>query len=578
MVKKIASLAVVPLFLLLWARLGSQNLTLFSFNALVNYPSPYLGALPPGQEGDTVAQQVLIVVVDALRADTSRMMPTVNLLRATGADRTARVGQPSFSLPGWTVIGTGAWQEQSGVTLNFYDKDIKVDTLFEAAKRKGLTTALVAEGPNWWKRLYTRGVDILLDFPDPEHPFTDLAAVRRQDDAIEAAARQVLRENKPNLMLVHFIEPDDAGHGQGAASDAYKQAVLTADARIARLVAAMDLSQATVFVTGDHGMLDRGGHGGWEPEVTTVPIVAAGKGIKPGKYSEATQADLAPTAAVLLGTSLPAHNQGQPLFDMLDISVELRAKRAVDTADEISTRYAQIMQVLGGPAIEHKKLEEAKQALGAGNWDAAYQAATADIQGTWKQAADARDARLNRERLARLPIAIIVLVPFVVYLVIMRRAKWDWRVPVIGLVVYNVVYNGLYFGRGLTWSLSMFNDESQIVDFFTARTVDAMLALVAAALVVGILSRRRGAYETALNTINLAFWVAFVLAVQIELFYWLYDVSFSWYLPDMMLGVKYYLDVLQTGAFWPMVYVPLLLVLPLIALGGRGLAARVRGK
>lgn len=571
--KKIASLVVVPLILLLWAQFGAQKLTEYSFNALVKYPSPYLAPLNPGKDGDPIAKQVVIVVVDALRADASRTMPTLNSLRAQGADRTLQVGLPSFSLPGWTVIGTGAWQEQSGVTLNFYSEDVKLDTIFEAAKRKGLTTAIAAAGTGW-KQLYPRGVDVNYGATEPKD-YTDLVAVRQEDDQIEAMALKILKENKPNLLLVHFVEPDDAGHAQGTVGSSYQQAITTVDTRIAHLNAALDLSQAVFIVTADHGQIDQGGHGGGEPQAMTVPLVAVGKSIQTGQYNAVTQANIAPTLAVLLGTSIPAHNQGQPLFDMLTVDAKLRATRAVDAAQQVSDRYAQIVQVLGGTTFDHKQLDTAKHWLETGDIQVAYTDALGSIQASQKQAAAARDARFASERLARLPIALLIMLPFVVYLVILLREKWNWRIPIVGMVVYTLIYNALFFGRGLSWSLSMFNDESQIVGFFEARTIDAMLALVLATLAVGILSRRQGVYETALNTVNMAFFVAWVLAFQIDLFYWLYDIQMGWYIPDIFLGVKFYLDLLQTSAFWPILYVPLLVLLPFIALGTRWVTARV---
>lgn len=573
MFKKVASLVVVPLLLMLWSRLGSQTLTLYSFNALSDYPSPYTAPIAPGKDANAVSSQVVIVVVDALRADVSRAMPTLNSLRAKGADRTLQVGQPSLSLPGWTVIGTGAWQEQSGVTLNFYKGDIKVDTIFQAAKRKGLTTAIVGED-EYWKQLYSRGVDFIDYGQDPQNPYEHLDLVRRQDDDIQAKALKILTEKKPNLMLIHFIEVDDAGHGKGGASVEYKNAALAIDTRISQIIATLDLSQVTVIVTADHGQIDVGGHGGGEPVVLTVPFVAAGKAIKPGQYDSATQADIAPTIATLLGTSIPAHNQGQPLFDQIDLPNSLRAQRAVDTAQEISDRYAQIANVLGASPFDHKKLDEAKQAL-ATNPDVAYQSALADIQSTRSQATSAKDAKLTSERIARLPIGLLILIPFAFYLFIILRAKWDWRVPLIGLIVYNLVYNGLFFGRGFSWSLSNINTAEQITAFFTARTIDAMIALLIASIVIGIFNRRQGAYQTALAIVNMAFFIAAVLALQINWFYVLWNVSFNWYLPDLSLGFKYYLDVLQTGAFWPLVYVPLLAILPFVALGVRWVAAKV---
>jgi hypothetical protein len=574
MLKKIASLTIVPLLILLWARWGAQPLALATFNALINYPSPYTDPIPPGKDADAVSKQVVLVMVDALRVDTSRTMTTVNALREKGADCVAQVGLPSFSLPGWTVIGTGAWQEQSGVTLNFYKDAVKVDSIFDAAKRKGLTTALVAQGGSW-KQLYPR-LDFNESYKAPANPHDDLPGVRRVDDQVEATALKILKENKPHLLLYHVAEPDDAGHSHGAASKEYKDAVAATDARIARLVSALNLNETTLIVMADHGMLDVGGHGGNEPEVMAIPIVAAGKGVKPGaKCADATEADVAPTLATLLGTSIPAHNQGKPLFEILDMPAALRAQRAVDAAQEIADRYAPIAKLLGASAFDHKKLDEAKAALAGGNADAAVNAALADIKSTGAQFAAAREARLWQERLARLPIAILILLPFVAYGWVIWRMKWEWRAPIVGTLVYLVVYNALFFGRGFWWSLSIFNDESMIESFFEARTIDAMIALLIAFIVVGAMGRRRDAYTTALNSVNTAFLIVAALALQIVWFYWLWNVTFAWYIPDLTLGFKYYLDVLQTSAFWPLLYVPLLVILPFIALGVRWVAQKV---
>lgn len=574
MLRRISSIVVVPVFLLVWSQFGAQNLTSYSFHALIDYPSPYLAPLAPGKDGDQIAKQVVLVVVDALRADTARTLPGVNSLRQKGADRNMTVGQPSLSLPGWTVIGTGAWQEQSGVTLNFYSQDIKLDTIFEAAKRKGLATAIVGAGGGW-KQLYTRGIDWNESVPTPKNEYSDLAAVRRQDDEIEATALRIMKEKQPNLLLVHFAEPDDAGHAHGAASPQYREAALAEDGRFARLAAVMDLTQSTILVTGDHGMLDRGGHGGWETEVMTVALIAAGKGIKPGMYANAYQVDIAPTLAALLGTSFPAHNQGIPMFDMLEMSVPQRASRGVDTARQISDRYAVISSVLRSSPFDHEKLNAAIQALNAGNAESAFQAAMDAIGTIRAQAANAKQRRLNEDRLARLPLSFLLLVPFVIYALVMRQAKWNWLIPIVGTVVYFLVFYLLFIGGGYYFSLSIFNTEERILSFFTARTVDAMIALAIASAVVGVLSQRASRYHLILDTINAAFLITFVLTIQILIFYVLYSIDFAWYLPDLALGFKYYLDVLQTGAFWPMPAVPLLVLLPFIALAARWAVSRL---
>ncbi len=56
------------------------------------------------------------------------------------------------------------------------------------------------------------------------------------------------------------------------------------------------------MVVTDHGHLDRGGHGGREPEVTTAWAAAAGPGISPGGPPAVTrQMQVAPLVLAALG-------------------------------------------------------------------------------------------------------------------------------------------------------------------------------------------------------------------------------------------------------------------------------------
>ena len=69
---------------------------------------------------------------------------------------------------------------------------------------------------------------------------------------------------------------------------AHRAAVRAADQRVGRLLAAVrsrlshERENWTIVVVTDHGHLDRGGHGGREPEVATAWAAAAGPGIWPG--------------------------------------------------------------------------------------------------------------------------------------------------------------------------------------------------------------------------------------------------------------------------------------------------------
>jgi hypothetical protein len=572
--KKYLALGIVPLALILWGLFAATDLTANSFRAFIDYQTPYIDKITPGNAGDPLSSQVIIVVADGLRLDASRQMQNVNALRARGADRVMRVGHPSLSLPGWTVIGTGAWQEEHGQTTNFDGHPTPMDSIFLAARRRGLSTALT--GDEAWSTLFKGQVDTIMVEAGPADPHRDVDGVRKQDDAIEADAIKMLKENNPNLLLIHFTAPDNAYHGYGVFSPQAQRAVQDVDGRIGRLLQVIDLSKTTIFFTADHGHIDRGGHGGPEEVVLNVGFVAAGKAIKPGTYDRALQADIAPTAATLLGTSFPTDSQGDPMFDLLDMSAHAKAQRSVDWAQEIAARYDSIANVIGIGTIDHLKLAEAKAALAAGSDESAATAARAEVIATRERTTALRDSRLQQERLARTPFALLFLLPFALYVWFMRKMAWDFKGPLIGAAVYFVVYYVLFFGRGYSFSLSMLNEDTEIVSWFAARTIDAIIALLIVAIAVGVLSRGRSKYQAALNTVNAAFFVAAILWLQITLFFWLDGFTWSWFIPDLTWGFKFYLDVLQTGAF--MVKsppIPTILLLPLLAIGAKWTADRI---
>ena len=572
MLKHYLPLAIVPIALILWGLLGATQLTSASFFSLVDYHSPYFGRGTAGTSGDPLTPQVVIIVADGLRLDESQKMDNLNALRARGADRGMRVGLPSLSLPGWSVIETGAWQEQHGQSTNFNARTLALDSIFLAAKRKGLATALT--GSPGWEVLFKGHVDIFRIEPDPKDAHHHLDEVRLQDDAIEADALSLLKSN-PNLLLIHFTAPDNAYHGYGVFSPEGQRARQDVDARLGRLLQNINLERSTVFFTADHGHIDRGGHGGPDEEVRTVEFVAAGRAIRPGKYGGAQQADIAPTTAVLLGTSLPADSQGDILSDMLDMPLRMQSERALAWSQQIVVRYTEIASVIGIGTIDHPKLAEAEAAFKSGNDSATIAAAQSEVSSTRESVLAFREGRLQQERLTRTPLFLLYLLPLALYIWFVRRMQWEFRRPLIGAVVYFIIYFALFFGQGYSFTLSMLNEDTQILTWFAARTVDAIIALGGSALLLGVLSRGEYRVWTVLNTFNMAFFIAAILWFQICIFFWLYDFTWAWYLPDQVFGFKYYIDVLQTGAF--MVKsppVPTILLMPLLALGAKWLTER----
>ena len=548
--------------LLAWAGFAAPVLIRQSLYSLLYFDSPYRAVLPVGHESEAIAQQVVIVVLDGLRVDASQRMPTLNQIRVWGADRVVLVGQPSLSKPSWTTIGSGAWPEQSGITSNFTEDAIALDTLFLAAKRKGLTTALVGIG--WWQQLFPRGVDYDRTISPARllYPDNDEASLFRGDQAVTSSALEVLK-TKPNLVIIHLLAPDLAAHHWGAVSEQYGEIVWNADSQLARILAALDLNTTALLVTADHGHLDQGGHGGGETIVLHVPLVSVGKGIRAGIYSVASLADIVPTVAVLLGTSIPAHNQGDILLDQLEATDALKARRALDLAQQLFTRYEAMLHVIGEtPEVNRKLLDRAEHELVAGDYVTALdlsEQSNAVMRTKWTIA---RNHLLNRDRMHRLPLALLMLTPVMFYLVVWKQARWNWHAPMLGAVEYFVVWNGFYFGLyGKTYSFSRFS-----LSLLIGARQGAMFALIAAMVVVGILRRKSSASEIVRDAVNTLFLVAMVLSIQLLTFYVAWGLIFSKYIPDLNWALKFFLDILQTTAFWPTTLLPLTILLPYIAL------------
>lgn len=534
---------IIVLLILVGVALGAFQLAQYSWDEVAEYRSPFTGALPSGKEGQPLVERVVLVVIDGLRLDASQEMVNLNRLRGQGVDLVARVGQPSLSYPSWTVISTGAWQEISGVTTNWYEGEVKVDTIFRQAQRRGLRTAVV--GDDGWLQLFGPWVERVVTFEGvSEEEYRDLEAIYALDDRILKGALEALAE-EPHLLLIHFEGPDNLGHGFGGASPEYRADVQRVDDHLGELLAAIDLETTALIVTADHGQIDTGGHGGWESVVTRVPLVMVGRGIAPGGQGvEVNQTDIAPTVAVLLGTAIPTHNQGRALFEYLDIDPRLEAQRKDDLAEQQSRFYNTYINWLTGTTPQERTVSE-------------------------EMAQPAKMSRLSRERVGRLPIALSVALVPALYIGFYPR-KRELLLPLGGALLYFGVYNLLFFGRGNSWSLSAFNSEAQIWAFITQRIVEAALVSALVGLVVGWLGRNRSAYGAALAAVNTSFLVAYGLILQIDLFYLLWNVSFSWYLPNLRMGFKYYLDLFQLVAVGFMA-----LFLPLLSLGARLVGRRV---
>jgi hypothetical protein len=488
-------------------------------DATFGYRSPIRNTPPPpGQPANpALTHRVVFVLIDALRYDTSQnaqVMPVLNQLRAQGASARMHSQVPSYSEPGYTVLLTGAWPDISdGPPINLDYAEIHTftqDDLFSATRRAGLKTAI--SGYYWFEKLVPQGA--------VDGKFYTPLEDRTADRQVVDAALPWLRGGAYQLVLIHLDQVDYAGHHEGGPrSPNWDAAAARADALLGEVLATLDLTQDTIFVCSDHGQIDAGGHGGQDPVVLVEPFVLAGKGVKPGNYGEVNMVDVAPTLAALLGTSIPASSEGQPLTSMLDLT-DTQASAIKHTAE---AQQVALMQVY-------------EKAI------ASYPSHGLDVPPV-EAISTVRQLRLERERLPRAIVALIIfMIPL--GLILWRRGR-DLPWLLAGALLYVALFNLRYAVLdGRTYSLSSVTGVSDLITYI------AITGLVALLLSVALLAWRlrlfmRRPADVFLAILKLSLLAVYMLSIPVLVSYALNGWKPTWTLPDFLTAFLALLSSIQ---------------------------------
>lgn len=539
MKKGVPGLALAFAFLLAGA-LTARALGGRAWNSFVHYRTPFAFTSEPGAVvAAPLADRLVVVLVDGLTTRASREMGFLNELRRRGADLEGQAGQPSLSLPGRAVILSGAWAGVHDQTTNFGPHPLTVEHLFGLAHRQGRRTALAA-GPSP-HRLVEGHVDVPVVFA--KDPVTDDWSRLEVDheERVGAAAR-LLREARADLAMAELILTDEVAHRWGAVSPDYARAVQRMDRDLRRLAAEIDLSRSVLVVTSDHGHVARGGHGGSEPEVLEVPVVLVGGPVRPGSRGRCLQADLAPTAAVLLGLPIPASSQGRVLWEQLEVDLATRREAEVEQRERFAARYAAWLEGAEAPAAV-----AVPAALGARDAPSRLAAAAArEVQ--------ARQDRLARDRWGRLPVAVLMVQALPVLLVLVRLLGvpgGEIRAALLGGTAALVLHQALFPVVGLGYSFSLMNKEEELPLFFR-KDIVLTLACQAVAVAATTAWRRRLGPLGWIDASRLAALVAAsftgLLWIRVGVVYAWTGVFVTWQLPDIRWAFAFYLDVLAVLA------------------------------
>lgn len=494
-------LVIVGFTFLAIAALGAYFSATGMINAIYDFRSPISNTPPiPGDSvSPPIPEKIVVVLVDALRLDTSLAvdtMPYLNYLREIGASATMHSQTPSYSAPGYSTLFIGAWPYlNDGPAFNLEYEDIPVwtqDNLFSAAHRNGITTGISAF--NWFEKL--------VPLEDVDQSFYTPGEDRMADDAVVNAASKWLQQPGTQFILVHIDQVDYAGHHEGgASSQSWLEAANRADNLLAQIGAQLDFEQDALIVISDHGQISAGGHGGHEPEVLTEPFVMAGKGILPGTYPDIQMVDVAPTIAALLGANFPASSVGSVQTTMLDLSDEVIASYQASEAAAHLNLTKLYSSAIGQPWNEGLTIESAM------------------------------GERLAKERLIRLPVALVILLvpPFLIIWRKMKSVRYVLPGSLAAMLLFHVFYGVL---SQKAYSFSAIDSPISLIVYCAVTMITAAILGFGLSLLLNQ-TAFDGRLDAAKHALAFSFATIYLWLIPFLWSFWLNGYAPTWTLPRM---------------------------------------------
>eukprot|EP00026_Physarum_polycephalum_P001772 Phypoly_transcript_01774.p1 GENE.Phypoly_transcript_01774~~Phypoly_transcript_01774.p1 ORF type:complete len:943 (+),score=86.23 Phypoly_transcript_01774:272-3100(+) len=330
-----------------FAKLASTQRTLYSGKVIDAMNRPKHIQYFNNTRNFTLPQQrVLIVVLDGLRydqihinADMEQFFTSPEFAPHSKIFK-MRVQLPSMSVPNWMTILTGAPPEATGVLGNLLVPETKFDSIFKEAQNFQLNRGLT--GSPWFSAI----VDSTLPFLGGDGTIpTSLGAFGREssdfaDKERANVARYAMTEHNYSLFLAHFSDIDIQGHCCGVTEkynhkNTYYAAASNKTAILSDILQWLD-NDTTLFIVSDHGHVDRGGHGGVDKSMMTVPLAIFKKNSyladrsfdgprfspQPKNYDLGedeyySNMDLAPTICAILGIPVPRQSHGKFIDDAM---------------------------------------------------------------------------------------------------------------------------------------------------------------------------------------------------------------------------------------------------------------------
>lgn len=256
------------------------------------------------------ATYAILISMDGARPDALQAAGASWLLEQASYTLKATTVFPSVTLPAHASMVTGLTPRNHGIMQNDWRPGmppIQVPTLFDAAKARGRTTAMVISK----EKLRALARPGALD---------RVEVVGGRAEVVAERAIALLTRERPGVLFVHFSDPDSAGHLHGWMSSPYLNAIARTLAAVGRILkTAQERENGTflLIITSDHGGHGRI-HGTRSPEDMTIPWIALGTHVLRGHeiQQEVRIYDTTPTILSALGIPQPPSLEGKVVSEI----------------------------------------------------------------------------------------------------------------------------------------------------------------------------------------------------------------------------------------------------------------------
>jgi predicted AlkP superfamily pyrophosphatase or phosphodiesterase len=250
----------------------------------------------PKFSGNERAKHVIVISIDALSEtewDIVNRLPNLsNLIRSGSYSYSLKSVFPTHTYVVHTTIVTGVHPDKHGIlhnhqlqpfvpdsqqTWHWYQSEIKAPTIYDLARKHGMTTAgllwpvsgkssikynfpeiLAIKGENQTLKVLRNGtLPFLIDLELRLGKYRKSTKQPDFDDYITLCAVDTINRKKPNLTLIHLVDLDDTKHRYRTDGREVEEALVRLDIRVGEIIQATrdaGIYEDTVFlVLGDHG-------------------------------------------------------------------------------------------------------------------------------------------------------------------------------------------------------------------------------------------------------------------------------------------------------------------------------------